>query len=191
MTFDENILWLKFKSGDADALGEIFHNYFHDLYFYGLKFIPVPDIVKDVIQEMFVKFWSNKEKLKHVRNIKSYLLVSFRRELIHLSKNNKQEFRENEIYANDFTISPEDLIIELEGRKEFNHKLALSFHKLSPRQREVLFLRFYNNLDFNELSDVLEMNVQSVRNLLFRSLEILRKDLSGLTPYSVDSLEIE
>ena len=190
MTLNENIHWQKFKSGDADALGEIFHYYFHDLYFYGLKFVPLPDVVKDVIQEMFVKFWNNRGKLKHIRNIKSYLLVSLRRELIQLSKKNSQEFRENDIIINDFSISPEDIIIETEGKKEFNHKLALSFHKLSPRQREVIFLRFYNNLDFKELADVLEMNVQSVRNLLFRSLEILRKDLSDLSPYSIDSLEV-
>ena len=190
MTLNENIHWLKFKSGDADALGEIFYYYFHDLYFYGLKFVPIPDVVKDVIQEMFVKFWNNREKLKHINNIKSYLLVSLRRELIQLSQKKGREFRENDIIINDFSISPEDIIIEAEGKKEFNHKLALSFHNLSPRQREVVFLRFYNNLDFNELADVLDMNVQSVRNLLFRSLEILRKDLSGLNPHSIDSLEV-
>ena len=67
MTLNEKILWLKFKSGDKNALGEIFHYYFNDLYFYGLKFVSIPDVVKDVIQDMFIRFWNDKEKLRKIK----------------------------------------------------------------------------------------------------------------------------
>jgi RNA polymerase sigma factor (sigma-70 family) len=178
MTLNEKILWLKFKSGDKNALGEIFHYYFKDLYFYGLKFVSIPDVVKDVIQDMFIRFWNDKEKLRKINNIKSYLLVSLRRDLIRWKKKNRIEAVEgNDIKLTDFHISPEDLIIENEERYELHNLLILGVQKLSPRQQEVIFYRFYNDLDFNELSEVLEMNIQSVRNLLFRSLDALRKEL--------------
>ncbi len=188
--FDESGLWRKFKSGDQDALGIIFQHYFQELYYYGLKIIPVSDIVKDVIQEMFVQLWGRRATLGVVKNIKAYLLVTLRRELIRTLKNTESELLDEGMKINGFIISAEDFIIESEDRVEFNEKLAASIQSLTARQREVIFLRFYNNLDFPELAGVLGMNVQSVRNLLFRSLEKIRKDLRDFGLHKTDNLEI-
>ncbi|VAX22834.1 hypothetical protein MNBD_IGNAVI01-2100 [hydrothermal vent metagenome] len=188
--FDEAGLWRKFKSGSQDALGIIFQHYFRELYYYGLKIIPVSDIVKDVIQEMFVQLWGRRATLGIVKNIKAYLLVTLRRELIRTLKNAKSELLDEGMKINGFIISTEDFIIESEDRVEFNEKLAASIQSLTARQREVIFLRFYNNLDFPELAEVLGMNVQSVRNLLFRSLEKIREGLRGLGLHKTDNLEI-
>ncbi len=188
--FDEAGLWRKFKRGSQDALGIIFQHYFQELYYYGLKIIPVSGIVKDVIQEMFVQLWGRRATLGIVKNIKAYLLVTLRRELIRTLKNTEPGLLDEGMKINGFIISAEDFIIESEDRVEFNEKLAASIQKLTARQREVIFLRFYNNLDFHELAGVLGMNVQSVRNLLFRSLEKIRKDLRDFGLHKTDNLEI-
>jgi DNA-directed RNA polymerase specialized sigma24 family protein len=61
---------------------------------------------------------------------------------------------------------------------------------LTDRQREVILLRFFHGLEFHEISQVLQMNIQSVRNLLFRSLDKIRKDLSDQGVTSVDNVEM-
>lgn len=190
MTLDEIKLWQRFKNGDTDALGIIFMHYYQQLYFYGLKIVPMPDMVKDVIQEMYIKFWEKRERLGDVKNIKSYLLVSLRRELINSVKTQETDLTEDSIDTG-FNISAEDILVSREEDKEISNKLSASMQKLTARQREVIFLRFYNNLDFKELSEVLDLNVQSVRNLLFRSLEKIRYELQQLDVFSTDSTKVQ
>lgn len=183
---DRNLLWLRYKNGDIDALGEIFRSFFSDLYFYGLKIVPVSDMVKDVIQEMFIRLWDRRESVSEVENVKSYLIIILRRELINTVKGlNLDTFDENDI--NDpFTLSAEDIIIESEENEEVKARINYEIQKLTSRQREIIFLRFYNNLSFNDISIILQMNVQSVRNLLFRSLEKIRKSIGKASFQNID-----
>jgi len=184
---DHNLLWLRYKNGDIDALGEIFRSYFRDLYYYGLKIVPVPDMVKDVIQEMFIRLWDRRESVSEVKNVKSYLIIVLRRELINTIKDSEIDtFDENNINET-FTLSAEDFIIESEDNEEVKARINSEIQKLTSHQREIIFLRFYSNLGFNDISIILQMNVQSVRNLLFRSLEKIRK---GIDKVSFQNLDI-
>lgn len=190
MVQTDNVNWTLFKDGDQEALGKIFEFYFQELYFYGLKIIPIPDMVKDVIQEMFVHLWDRRENIGDVKNVKPYLLVTLRNELIHASKRNRVTEIELGSKSEPFTLAAEDFIIDQENSKELNQGLVSSLNTLSERQREIIMLRFYHNLGFTELAEVLEMNVQSVRNLLFRALAKIRKDLKDTGFHSSDNIEI-
>jgi len=181
--------WAQFKEGDKDAMGKIFQFYYKELFFYGLKIIPVPELVKDVIQEIFVRLWENKDHIGQVTKVKSYLLVAIRNELIHTSKKNRIS-RVDEINVEPFTITIEDFLINEEDSKLLNERLVVSLNKLSERQREVIVLRFYHNLTFDELGEVLEMNIQSVRNLLFRALEKVRNDLKDIAFHNAENIEL-
>lgn len=182
--------WLRYKNGNQEALGEIFHTYFQELYFYGLKIVAVPDLVKDLIQELFVKLWEKRESIGEVANVKAYLLVSLRNELIHALKSNRLIDSKLNEKAEPFILAAEDFMIIEEDSKELKLRLVAVLNKLSDRQREVIMLRFYHNLGFEELAKVMEMNTQSVRNLLFRALERIRKDLNDTGFHSPENIEI-
>ncbi|MCG6187645.1 RNA polymerase sigma factor [Maribellus maritimus] len=181
--------WARFKEGDKEALGKIFQTYYKELYFYGLKIVSVPEFVKDVIQEVFVRLWENKDNVGHVTKVKSYLLVALRNELIHASKKNRIS-EEEHINIEPFTLTIEDFLISEEDSRQLNERLVISLNKLSERQREVILLRFYHNLTFEELGEVLKMNVQSVRNLLFRALEKVRNDLKDIGFHDAENIEL-
>jgi RNA polymerase sigma factor (sigma-70 family) len=182
--------WVLYKNGNQEALGEIFQTYFQELYFYGLKIIAVPDLVKDIIQELFVKLWDRKESIGEVANVKAYLLVSLRNDLIHTIKNNRLIDSEFSKKTEPFTLSAEDFIINEEDSNELKDRLVTSLNRLSERQREVIVLRFYHNLGFEELAEVMEMNTQSVRNLLFRALQSIRIEIKDSGFHSPENIEI-
>jgi RNA polymerase sigma factor (sigma-70 family) len=184
------INWVLYKNGNQEALGEIFQTYFQELYFYGLKIIAVPDLVKDIIQELFVKLWDRKESIGEVTNVKAYLLVSLRNDLIHTIKNNRLIDSEFSKKAEPFTLSAEDFIINEEDSNELKDRLVTSLNRLSERQREVIVLRFYHNLGFDQLAEVMEMNTQSVRNLLFRALQSIRIEIKDSGFHSPENIEI-
>ncbi|WP_347022183.1 RNA polymerase sigma factor, partial [Bacteroides ovatus] len=52
---------------------------------------------------------------------------------------------------------------------------------LTGRQKEIIYLRFVHEMSFEEISEIMEINIQSARNLLTRSMEKLRKEVSSTT----------
>ena len=184
--------WMKFRDDDISALGDIFRTHFNELYFYGLKIVPLPDLVKDTIQDVFVTVWERRSSLGDVQNSKAYLLTILRRELLQKIKKERKEVSCEALDYEQFIFSAEDFLIHQERSQELGNQLKESFAGLSARQREVVLLRFYHSLEFGEIAEILQINIQSVRNLLFRAIEKIRGELfsAGENCQSVEQIEL-
>lgn len=182
--------WQRFQKGDHSALGDIFHDLYKELYYYGLKLVSIPDLVKDTIQDVFVEIWSRKQKMNEVNNIKAYLFVAIRRDLLRRIDKLRQENLMTDPFSDSFVFSTEDFIVQKETDLQLTQVLLQSLKKLTERQREVILLRFNHELDFHDLALVMEMNTQSVRNLLFRALEKIRKDMKSIGFNGVSDVEV-
>jgi RNA polymerase sigma factor (sigma-70 family) len=79
----------------------------------------------------------------------------------------------------DFVPSTEDILIEEEWEVERNKKLTHSLHSLTKRQREAIFLKFFNQLSYHEVAVIMDLHVDSVYNLISKSIDILRKKLKA------------
>lgn len=181
--------WQEFIDGNREALGNIFKLYFEDMVAYGMKIVPSEDTVKDHIQELFVRLWEKWFQLVPVRNVKVYLLICVKNDLLQTSRNNASAKNKLPDEADQFSISVEDFLIEKEEDSALAWKIASSLEKLTARQREVIYLRFYHNMDFPQLAEMMEMNVQSIRNLLFRALEKIRGEVSGSEKHQASNIE--
>ncbi|MGQ7868650.1 RNA polymerase sigma factor [Sunxiuqinia sp. sy24] len=175
----DNVLWKRFQQGDTNALGEIFQERFRELYYYGLKLVPVSELVKDTIQDLFTDLWSRKENVKEIANINAYLFVSLRRELVRRAAKIRTHTDLDEASSQYFTFSSEDFIVGNETELETRNMLVAGLRHLTARQREVILLRFKHEMEFKEIARTMDLNVQSVRNLLFRALEKLREEMSS------------
>lgn len=182
--------WKNFREGDFSSLGILFEKHYLELFYYGNKIVALPELVKDTIQDLFIDVWERRNKMAVVENIKAYLIISLRRELIHRMEKARKENLGSQPLSLQFMFSPEDFVISSEQNEEHTQLLARSLEGLTERQREAILLRFYHNLEFQEISEVLEMNVQSVRNLLFRALEKIRKDMSDQGVTGLENVEM-
>jgi len=174
-----DFLWHRFQRGDYVVLGDLFQKLYKELYYYGLKLVFIPDLVKDTIQDIFADVWSRRQKMEKIRNIRAYLFISVRRELLRRVEKFRKEGLLREGAVSSLEFSKEDFIIQEETGSEAMSLLMQSLKRLTERQREVIFLRFNHELEFSEIASILGMNVQSVRNLLFRALEKVRNDLNN------------
>lgn len=182
--------WNKFKEGDFDSLGLLFEIHYQELYYYGIKIVDLPELVKDTIQDLFADVWERRDKMASIHNFKAYLLISLRRELIRRITKIRKESKSEEVSSLQFSFSAEEFLIYNEEQQSHSRLLADSLGSLTERQREVILLRFFHNLEFAEISQVLEMNIQSVRNLLFRALDKVRKDLASQGVAGVENIEV-
>lgn len=182
--------WSNFKGGDFASLGVLFEIHYQEIFYYGIKIVALPEMVKDTIQDLFADVWERRDKMVSVDNFKAYLIISLRRELVRRITRIRKETSSDAFATLQFTFSPEDFLISDEENRNHSRLLSQSMEGLTDRQREVILLRFFHNLEFTEISQVLDMNIQSVRNLLFRSLEKIRKDMASQGVTGVENVEM-
>jgi RNA polymerase sigma factor (sigma-70 family) len=172
----EQLQWQLFIKGGEEALGYFFRKYHADLFRYGVKLCGNKEVVNDSIQELFLKLWKNRESISVVKVAKPYLLKALRRHIqTNLELHLKYCALDDSAQFFHIEFSAEDFIIEGEDEKEKCQTVLKVLNQLSPRQREAIFLRFFEDLDFDTISKVMDMNVQSVRNAIHRGLQTMRE----------------
>ena len=164
-------LWKSFKGGDLKAYEQLFNLFYQDLYGYGLKLCSRTELVRDSIQSLFVTLWDRKEYLGEVRSVKAYLLASLRRKI--LKTLNLERKTESIDYLQDVPIpgvqmSIEESIILKELKDHQKQMLQDALENLPTRQKEILFLKYYNGMSYEEIEEILSINYQSIRNQLER-----------------------
>ena len=171
--------WKSFREGNPKALAAIFRENYDGLFFYGKKLIQDEDLVKDCLQNLFLKLWANRENLGAIKVVKPYLFKALRRHIGDeaVALNKKKNLQEQFLYEFDVTFSHEDFLIATQASKEQSEALAVALNGLSKRQKEAVFLKFYEGLEYEKVAEVMALNVQSVRNLIHQSLKALKGQL--------------
>lgn len=172
-----NIIWDSFRQGNKDALEVIYEENYSALYYYGLKFIKDSDTVKDNIQELFLELIKSGERLAKTDNIRFYLLRALRYKLTKITP--VKLTGETEVKGNiEFSLveSIEHQLITKEVEEESKNKIIDAIGKLSEKQQEIIYFRFYNNLSYEQIAEVYGTRVQTVRNLMSRALQSLKED---------------
>jgi RNA polymerase sigma factor (sigma-70 family) len=173
-----HILWSKFKEGDIDALTMLYKEYTNELYSYGLKIINDEDLVKDCIQEVFIQLIDKRESLQITSRVHLYLFKSLRNKLFEesRSKHKRQDILRLQLVVDEpYEPSTEQQLINSEEKKNNQVEIANAIHKLTERQQEVIFLKFTEGFDYDEIAELLNIDIASVRTLVYRSLKNIKK----------------
>ena len=172
-------LWEAFKGGDAEALAALFEAYYPALFSYGLKLTGDEELVKDCIQNLFQKLWRRRAGVRAVLVVKAYLFKALRRHLGDETKLLRQHRHLLPAYTDSFevTYSHEEFLIARQHDAEQSARLLTALNRLSKRQREALYLRFFDGFSYERIAEVMSLNTQSVRNLIFNALQVLRRVL--------------
>ncbi len=165
--------WNYIEQGDIAAYSETYVFYYKKLYNYGRKFTDNTALIEDAIQEVFVMLWKDREKLADIYSPHSYIFYSFRNYIFkEKRKLQKVAFQREE---QEFAI--DNVIINKEATAEINKRLQKALTSLTPRQREAIFLRFYEALSFEEVAQVMNISVKATYKLMARSLLKLKEIL--------------
>jgi len=173
----DNLVWKMFREGDNQAMNVILLRYFRPLLHYGSKFSADRSLVEDTIQDLFLSFLEKRPDLGSPACLKNYLFKCLRNNLIRQVKEKARLMPIEEGEA--IFIEPEniqDIIVGTENSQEISQRLSRYFLSLTKRQKEVLFLRYYENLNNDEIAEIMEINKQSVSNLLAQCLIVLREN---------------
>ncbi len=157
---------------------ELYYNQVDNLFAFGSKFSSDRELIKDCIQDVFVKLFAKRNELTQVTNIESYLYASLRNRI-------NDEFRrnthlcDNEITDQNYTPNNEkfDAMEKAELQAEDQKKVlavAQYVKQLPPRQQQIINLYYIEERKYDDICQIMGINYQSVRNLMHRSLIKLR-----------------
>jgi RNA polymerase sigma factor (sigma-70 family) len=178
--YEDHTLWEEFKGGDKNAFMKIYRENYSVLLKYGLKIKHHEEFIKDCIQETFLDLLNHTDTLGNTNNIKFYLLTSLRRKIFRKLRYDLSFRIDDNFYFDSLqqAESPfeESVICEEQFQTKKNLLKDLIDH-LTPRQREALLLKFYTCFDYTEISEIMDLNVQSVRNLVYKAIKVLREQV--------------
>lgn len=170
-------LWQKLCSGDRHALGILFTSTFESLYKYGYRIIPNSEKVRDAIQEVFFQLWKYRKNLSKPGSIRAYLFISLRRELLNRKKAAQRREEIDRQYSEEefdplLSYNKWEEILDL--KDDESKELKKAIEQLTPRQREIIYLKYYEGLAADEISKILEIRTQSIYNFLSDAVKTLR-----------------
>ncbi|QZE14766.1 sigma-70 family RNA polymerase sigma factor [Halosquirtibacter laminarini] len=175
---DDKKNWNSLCSGSMNGLEVLFKRYYDDLFNYGLKISMDSNLVDDVIQDLFVYLWEKHESLSNVEKVKSYLFIAFKRRLIKSLAMSQCICDEEVVEKYGFSLSMEDMLMDEEHDNEKMMHIKKALLTLGDKQKEAIFLKFHVGLSIAEMADQLDMNSQSVKNLLHRAYKKMRHVVS-------------
>lgn len=176
---DDEKLWNDFRSGNKEAFEYLYRNYVSVLYNYGFKICQDKMLTKDAMQEVFLSLLSKYDKINATNAIKLYLFKSLR---IEIFKKLKAEQRFTDLLSVDVDFnmeySAEEKMIEDEITMIRIRELAQVIEVLPRRQKECIYLRFYEGMTYQEISDIMGIEVSSVYKMLYKAIEKLYENLA-------------
>lgn len=156
---------------------ELYKLYFKKLFNYGRKFTKDLYLLEDSIQEVFLDAWKRRQRSVQIHSVNSYYFSSFRyilfKKIQHATNTATYEDQSGEP---EFNI--EQRLIALETTNEQYLKVQQALQALTSRQREAIFLRFYEGLSFEEVAEVMNITVKATYKIMARSLAVLKDNVS-------------
>jgi RNA polymerase sigma factor (sigma-70 family) len=174
---EEKRLWSELRAGNETAFEKVMQTHYKGLFNYGTKFTRDTEFLKDCLQDLFLEIWKNHRNLGETESVRFYLLKSFRRKIFRqLAKHQNFQIQSlDDEYCFDIVFSPETSILQEQSQQELSLKLIYLLNQLPRRQKEVIYLRYYQELDIDQIVDLMDITHQSVYNLLHKALSHLKE----------------
>lgn len=175
---NEALLIHSLKNGSHEAFDKIYQMYAKRLYAYSLQFNKSPEESEEIVQEVFIKLWTNREKIRQEETLSSLLFIMAKHHLINAfrSRLNHPSYEE---YINYKDIaSANDTHCQLEYQ-EFKKELKRALQTLPATQQNVITLSKIQQLSNKEIAKKLLLSEQTVKNQLSAGLKSLRQKLGN------------
>lgn len=173
---EEQDLLIELKRGDKKAYSLLFNKYYKDLVLFGGNFLPDKAVCEDIVQNIFLKLWNNREALIIETSLKSFLLKSVRNSCLDEIKH-KVVVREHESYVINFDPSDDMDTENYVLYSDLQAQLDKALDKLPAVCREAFEMNRLAGLKYKEIAEQLNVSERTVEVRIGKALGLLRRYL--------------
>jgi RNA polymerase sigma factor, sigma-70 family len=174
---NEILIWNGIKNNEVDSLKELYNLYYQDLFNFGKRMTSDEQLIEDALQETFISIWKYRQTSSVPAMVKQYVYKVFRNQLLLILRKRPVTSYSGELPDFSVEISFDHKIIEGEDAVLLSNQVNIALSKLTSRQREIIYYRFYENLSFDEISGIMDMQTRATYKLLARALAAMKEVL--------------
>ena len=172
--------WELLRNGDENALLALYNDHYLGLINFGIKVTGDRAFTNDCITQLLIELWDKRATLPDVENVRSYLLTSLKHKIFFEIKG--KQIRDSKLTAiqafeNGEELPYEELLIQLQTNEVLKKKLNNAFTKLTPRQKQLLRMKFFDDADYDEIAHVCNITKRTAYNIIHDSLKVLKAEL--------------
>jgi len=176
-----SLWWEAMCLGEKEAFFNLYKGLYRSLGGFGLRICSDSDLVSDCLNQMFLDIWEKHEYLARVENVESYLRTTLKHKILKkIERQHKLDKAIALIVKDDealLEMSYEELIVKIQSDELVKTRLTLALQKLTPQQRKLIQLRFYDGLSYEEVAKRCELTVRTAYNTIYAALKFLRENL--------------
>jgi RNA polymerase sigma-70 factor (ECF subfamily) len=174
---EEKLLLVRLKKKDPDAFAQVYDSYVTQIYRFIYFKVSSQHDAEDLTSEVFLKAWNYiVSKEESVENLKA-LLYRIARNLVidfYRSKAKREYVREEEVLFNIEDDRQQSFLDDIDNRAGVKD-VELVLRKVKDEYREIIILRFIEELSISEIAKILNKSKGSVRVTLHRALKVIRE----------------
>jgi RNA polymerase sigma-70 factor, ECF subfamily len=173
---EEQALLIELKKGSRKAYSILFNNYYKDLVLFGGNFLPNKSLCEDIVQNVFLKLWRDRDNIEIETSLKSFMLRSVQNNCLDELRH-KVVIREHESYSMAYgildNIDTENYILY----SDLQTHLADALSKLPESCREAFEMNRLEGLKYREIADKLNVSERTIEVRIGKALRLLRNHL--------------
>ena len=177
---DYKSIWKSIINGDVNALSKFYKQHYVGLINYGRTIIDDKEFVNNCFMELLIEFWDKRSALPEVENVRSYLMTSLSRAILHALKSDKRrqiKHIELQQISADHQWSYEEHLVKLQSDINLKTKIAKAMGRLTARQQELIRLKFFANLSYDEIAAQCGITKRTAYNTIYDGIKVLQTEL--------------
>lgn len=169
-------IWDDFLLGNKEAYSFMYEKYARVLYNYGYKIAQNRQLTEDCLQDLFLTILETRERLSHTDSIKFYLMRSLRRDIVR-KLNGAAKHRSSNDHDVEFKVEfhYEPTWLDSQISRERSETILHELNQLPARQKEALFLKFFDNLSYEEIAGIMGIETTSAYKVIYKAIAALQK----------------
>ena len=172
---DEQGVWAKFKAGSEDDFSLLYHHFAPIMLRYGNRITPDKELIRDCLQQVFLSLWKCRTTVGTPAHVQPYLLKAIRNEILKRGSRTRLYDALPENYHFELEDSHEHALIQLQTAELTRQRITVLLSQLPARQREVIFLRYYANLKYDEIAAIMNIGQDSVYKTTYKAIARLQQ----------------
>lgn len=175
MILTEEKLVQQFKQENKNAFEEIVNNYYKKVYSTCYRYLGHTEEAADACQDVLLKIYLNLKKFRESSSLSTWIYqitTNTCRDILRKNRDNLKSFDKYDYQIKDQAVSPEKQTILNENQ----HELQKIINQLSLNYKEVLILRDFEGLSYEEIASTLNISIGTVKSRLSRARSFLREE---------------
>jgi RNA polymerase sigma-70 factor, ECF subfamily len=167
----------RIRRGDIGQFESLFRSSYVSLVKYARTLINDRDTAEEIVQDLFVRLWQEREKIKIESSLNGYLFRSVHNKCLHYIEHRKvMERHAEEMSARkpDTIEDPSDIL----HFKELQARIAIILERLPERCGRIFCMSRFEGLKYSEIAEKLSVSVKTVEASMGRALKEFRKELA-------------